>query len=62
MDEGSRRGRDSVVGEGRAMTMGEAVERYNEMKLITVGCEKGTIVFISCSEMSRIYCRLTYHR
>lgn len=34
---GRKRERGSVV-EERGMSISEAVERYNEMKLITVGC------------------------
>lgn len=44
------------------MSLSDGVKKYNELKLITVGCEKGSVIFLSCSDMTKIYCRLTYHR
>ena len=44
------------------MSLSEAVNKFSELKLITVGCEKGSIVFLSCQDMTKVHCRLTYHR
>jgi hypothetical protein len=37
-------------------------DMYKELKLITIGCNKGTIVFIRIEEFENIYTRVTYHR
>lgn len=44
------------------MSLSEALKKYSDLKLITVGCAKGSVIFLSCSDMTKIYCRLTYHR
>lgn len=33
-----------------------------ELKLITIGCSKGSIIVISLEEIDKIRARLTYHR
>lgn len=35
---------------------------FQTMKLITIGCNKGSIVFVSLKNLSKIRTRLTYHR
>ena len=39
-----------------------ALEKYNELKLMTVGCNKGTVVFFKIYDFEFIYTRVTYHR
>ena len=32
------------------------------MKLLAIGCNRGTIVFVNTDEMEKIYTRVTFHR
>jgi hypothetical protein len=38
------------------------VALYGRLKLLTIGGNRGSIMFISIDDMSMIYCRVSYHR
>ena len=40
----------------------QSEKRYEEVKLMTIGCNKGSIIFVSIEKMDLIYARITYHR
>ena len=35
---------------------------YSKLKLLTIGCNRGSIVFVSVDNMENIYARISYHR
>jgi hypothetical protein len=37
-------------------------EAFLELKLITVGCSRGTILFLRTTTIEQIYTRVTFHR
>lgn len=48
--------------DNKSIGFNDALERFHQLKLMTIGCEKGSVIFLSCLDMTKIYCRLTYHR
>ena len=37
-------------------------EEFVKKRLITVGCDRGSVVFLPIDNMDRIFTRITYHR
>ena len=37
-------------------------EKFEKLKLLAVGCNRGSIVFLPIDNMDHIYTRITYHR
>ncbi len=37
-------------------------EEFVKKRLITVGCDRGSVVFLSIDNMDKIFTRITYHR
>ena len=53
---------DHSIDKKKKYNLSEIKKAYAELKLITFGCSKGSVVFLSCDNFERIYARVTYHR
>lgn len=37
-------------------------ERFEKMRLLAIGCSRGSVVFLNIDDMEHIHTRITYHR
>jgi hypothetical protein len=52
---------ENTIDKRKRKEMGEG-EAFLDLKLIAVGCNKGTIVFLRTACIDQIYTRVTFHR
>lgn len=53
---------DKTIDRAFENTFQNKLQLYSRLQLLSIGCSRGSIVFLSTADMGNVYCRVSYHR